>query len=68
MLQVRDASAMEAWIESAVAEQPQSAADYAAGKDAAIGRLVGAVRKLSGGTADAAEVQARLKARLRGGV
>jgi len=65
LLVVRDEGAMEAWIDEAIAAQPQAADDVRNGKDAAIGRLVGAVMKASGGQADAREVRERLFARLR---
>ena len=57
---------MEAWIDEAIAAQPQAADDVRNGKDAAIGRLVGAVMKASGGQADAKDVRDRLFAKLRG--
>lgn len=63
---VRDEGAMEAWLDEAIAAQAQAADDVRNGKDAAIGRLVGAVMKASGGQADAKEVRDRLFARLRG--
>jgi aspartyl-tRNA(Asn)/glutamyl-tRNA(Gln) amidotransferase subunit B len=66
LLQVSDDAQLEAWIEGAVEAQPDAAADFAAGKDAAVGRLIGAVMKLSGGRADAKAVRGRLHARLRG--
>ena len=53
-------------IDAAIEAQPQAADDVRGGKDAAIGRLVGAVMKASGGQADAKEVRDRLFARLRG--
>ena len=62
---VRDEGAMESWIDAAIEAQPQAADDVRGGKDAAIGRLVGAVMKASGGQADAKEVRDRLFARLR---
>lgn len=60
MLIVRDDAALDRWCAQAIAENAKSAEDVRAGKLAAIGRLVGAVMKLSAGTADAAEVRARL--------
>ena len=48
------------------AHQTQAAEDFAAGKDAAAGRLVGQVMKASGGQADAKAVRAMLVQRLRG--
>jgi aspartyl-tRNA(Asn)/glutamyl-tRNA(Gln) amidotransferase subunit B len=64
MLLVRDEGAIEAWIAQAIAENAKPAEDVRAGKMQAIGRLVGAVMKLSGGTADAADVRARLLKKL----
>ena len=66
LLQVSDTGQLDAWVEAAVEQQPQAAEDFAAGKDAAVGRLVGAVMKLSNGQADAKSVQAKLRERLRG--
>ena len=66
LLQVSDTGALDGWIDEAVAAQPQAAEDFAGGKDAAAGRLIGAVMKLSGGGADAALVRQRLVERLRG--
>jgi aspartyl-tRNA(Asn)/glutamyl-tRNA(Gln) amidotransferase subunit B len=60
MIVVRDEGAMDAWCAQAIAENAKSAEDVKAGKVAAIGRLVGAVMKLSGGSADAAAVRAKL--------
>lgn len=57
MLIVRDDAALERWIDLAIAEQPQAAADVKAGKQQAIGRLVGAAMKHSAGQADAKTVR-----------
>ena len=65
LLVVRDEGAMDGWIEEAIAAHPQAAEDVAAGKDAAIGRLLGHVMKLSQGQADAKEVRSRFLTRLR---
>jgi aspartyl-tRNA(Asn)/glutamyl-tRNA(Gln) amidotransferase subunit B len=62
---VTDTNQLDAWIDEAVQAQPQAAQDFAAGKDAAVGRLVGHVMKVSKGQADAATVQARLREKLR---
>ena len=59
-------ASVRAMIDAAIEAQPQAADDVRGGKDAAIGRLVGAVMKASGGQADAKEVRDRLFARLRG--
>ena len=66
LLQVSDTGALDEWIDAAVADQPQAAEDFAAGKDAAAGRIIGCVMKASGGAADAGLVRARLVERLRG--
>ncbi|MBX3359673.1 MAG: Asp-tRNA(Asn)/Glu-tRNA(Gln) amidotransferase subunit GatB [Phycisphaeraceae bacterium] len=66
MLIVRDDAAMARWIERAIAEQPQAAADVRAGKVQAIGRLVGAVMKQAGSAADAKTVREALLAKLSG--
>lgn len=66
LLQVKDEGALDAWVEEAIGAHEQAAADFAAGKDAAAGRLVGEVMKRSQGKADAKAVRERLEARLRG--
>jgi len=66
-LTVRDDAALDEWCERAIAENPQAAADVRAGKQAAIGRLVGAVMKASGGAADAKAARERLLEKLGGG-
>ena len=50
---VHDENAAESWADAAIAENPQAAADVRAGKQAAVGRIVGAAMKLAGGKADA---------------
>ncbi len=67
VLQVRDESALDGWVDAAIAGNDQAAADVRAGKMAAIGRLVGAVMKQSGGRANAKDAQARLLQRLGNG-
>ena len=49
---VSDTSALEAFVEQAIAANPKSVADYKAGKKAAAGFFVGQVMKLSKGKAD----------------
>ena len=66
LIQVSDDSQLDEWMTTAITNQPQAAADFAAGKDAAAGRLIGEVMKLSGGQADAKAVNAKLRERLRG--
>jgi aspartyl-tRNA(Asn)/glutamyl-tRNA(Gln) amidotransferase subunit B len=65
LLQVRDDAALERWCDEAIAAQPQAAADVRSGKGAAIGRIVGAVMKLSGGKADAKAVNEVLTRKLK---
>jgi aspartyl-tRNA(Asn)/glutamyl-tRNA(Gln) amidotransferase subunit B len=67
LLVVQDDASLDAWVDQAIAANPQAAADVRAGKGAAIGRIVGAVMKLAGGTADAKTVNARIMQRLAGG-
>ena len=67
LLVVQDDAALDAWVDQAIAANPQAAADVRAGKAAAIGRIVGAAMKLAGGTADAKAVNARIMQRLSGG-
>jgi aspartyl-tRNA(Asn)/glutamyl-tRNA(Gln) amidotransferase subunit B len=63
LLIVRDEGAVARWIAEALAAQPEAAASVRAGKQQALGRLVGEVMKRSGGQADAARVrEALLKA------
>ena len=66
LLQVSDSGALNAWVAEAIEAQPQAADDFASGKDAAVGRLVGHVMKASGGQADAAAVRQCLVDTLRG--
>ncbi len=64
LLIVRDDAAMDRWCDEAIASNPQAAADVRAGKMQAVGRLVGAAMKASGGQADAKALRERLLARL----
>jgi aspartyl-tRNA(Asn)/glutamyl-tRNA(Gln) amidotransferase subunit B len=66
MRQVSDTSQLEAWVEQALAAEPQAAADFAAGNERAIGRLVGAVMRASGGRANGPAVSHILRERLLG--
>ncbi len=65
LLQVRDEEQLDTWCEQAIAAQPRAAEDFRAGKDAALGRLVGAVMKASAGKADAKATRDKLTERLR---
>ncbi len=60
LLQVRDEGRLDQWCAEAIEAQPQAAEDFRAGKQAAIGRLVGHVMKASGGQADARAVRQKL--------
>lgn len=66
LLIVRNEKDLEAWCEQAITADAKSAADVRAGKVQAVGRLVGAVMKLSAGKADAAEVRSMLLGKLGG--
>jgi aspartyl-tRNA(Asn)/glutamyl-tRNA(Gln) amidotransferase subunit B len=50
--QISDASALQAAVERAIAAQPQAAADVRAGKEKAMGAIVGAVMKETKGRAN----------------
>lgn len=64
--QVGDAAALAALVEEAIAAEPQAWADYRSGRTQALGRLVGAAMKSSGGRADARLVTRLLRERLHG--
>ncbi len=57
---VTDTGALEGWCREALAAHPEIAADVRAGKQQAVGRLIGAVMQASGGSADAKAVRAML--------
>ena len=63
---VRDDAQIDAWARQAIEANPQPAADVRAGKDAAIGRIVGAAMKLAAGQGDAAVLRERILRQLRG--
>ena len=65
LVQVKDEAQLGAWVDDAITAQPQAAADFAAGKDAAAGRLVGHIMKISKGQADAKAIAAKLREKLR---
>ncbi|MCH2134557.1 MAG: Asp-tRNA(Asn)/Glu-tRNA(Gln) amidotransferase subunit GatB [Phycisphaerales bacterium] len=65
LVQVSDTGQLDEWIDGAVEAHPQAAEDFAGGKDAAMGRIMGHVMKASGGQADANVVRERLIERLR---
>jgi aspartyl-tRNA(Asn)/glutamyl-tRNA(Gln) amidotransferase subunit B len=62
---IHDDAALDRWCDDAIANNPAPAADVRAGKEQAIGRLVGAAMKLAAGKADAARLRARLIEKLR---
>jgi aspartyl-tRNA(Asn)/glutamyl-tRNA(Gln) amidotransferase subunit B len=64
MIQVQDTGALTAWVAQVIAAEAKAAADVRAGKMNAVGRLVGATMKLSGGKADPAAVKAEILAQL----
>jgi aspartyl-tRNA(Asn)/glutamyl-tRNA(Gln) amidotransferase subunit B len=63
LLQVRDEGAMQAWVDAAISDpaNAKSVEDIRGGKLSAIGRLVGAVMKASGGQADAKLAQEKIR-------
>ncbi len=65
LLQVRDDAQLDAWVEAAIVAEASSAEDFARGKDAAAGRLIGAVMRESGGKADAKAAREAIRKRLR---
>ena len=62
--QISDAGVLGSAVEQVLAANPGAAADYRAGKAAAIGFLVGQVMRATRGQANAAMVQAALRDRL----
>jgi aspartyl-tRNA(Asn)/glutamyl-tRNA(Gln) amidotransferase subunit B len=66
--QISDSGAVAAAVDEALAANPQAVADYRAGKQQAVGFLVGQVMKATRGQANAALVQSAVRDRLeRGG-
>jgi len=66
LAQVSDSGAIEQLCDEAIAANPGPAADYKAGKDAALNRIKGHVMKLSKGKANPALVGEILEKKLRG--
>ncbi len=66
LIQVSDDSALEAWVDEAIAAEPQAAEDVRGGNMKAIGRLVGTVMKRSRGQANPKAVQQKLREKLGG--
>jgi aspartyl-tRNA(Asn)/glutamyl-tRNA(Gln) amidotransferase subunit B len=63
---VRDEGQLNAWVDAAIAANEAAANDVRSGKMAAIGRIVGAVMKLSGGKVDAKSVNEAILRKLQG--
>jgi aspartyl-tRNA(Asn)/glutamyl-tRNA(Gln) amidotransferase subunit B len=61
---ITDESELTKWVEQALAEFPQVAADYKSGKTQAIGVLIGKVMQFSKGKADASIIGALLRKKL----
>jgi aspartyl-tRNA(Asn)/glutamyl-tRNA(Gln) amidotransferase subunit B len=66
LAQVSDAGALEAMVDQALAAHPQPAADFKAGKQAALQFLIGQVMRASRGKAHPGRVQELLKKKLTG--
>lgn len=64
LLQVSDDSAVDEWIDAAIEAEPKSAEDFRNGNQAAIGRLMGAVMKVSQGKANPKLVQQKIREKL----
>ena len=62
--QVQDASALEAWVDEAIAENPRPVEQYRNGKDGALNAVMGQVIKKSGGAANPKAVRELLLQRL----
>ena len=66
LTQVTDSSALEAWVDEAIAENPGPVEQYRAGKEPALNAILGQVMKKSGGSANAQLVRELLRERLSG--
>jgi aspartyl-tRNA(Asn)/glutamyl-tRNA(Gln) amidotransferase subunit B len=67
LLQVTDASALEAWVDEAIAENPGPVEQFRDGKEGILGFLVGQVMKKSGGSANPKLVNELLRERIADG-
>jgi len=65
LVRERDEGKLDAWVDQAIAANPQAVEDVRAGKAAAMGRIVGHVMKLSEGKADAKVAGEKIRDRLR---
>jgi aspartyl-tRNA(Asn)/glutamyl-tRNA(Gln) amidotransferase subunit B len=63
-IQVQDAGQLSEWVKQTIAQEAKVVADVKGGKLAAVGRLVGATMKLSGGKAEPNAVKAELMKQL----
>ncbi len=63
---VTDVSAVEAWVDQAIAENPGPVEQYRRGKEGALNAVLGQVMKRSGGSADPTVVRELLLRRLSG--
>ncbi len=66
LVQVKDDSQIEAWVDEAIDSNPGPADDYRSGKDRAMGFLVGQVMKASRGKANPQMVNELIRKKLRG--
>jgi aspartyl-tRNA(Asn)/glutamyl-tRNA(Gln) amidotransferase subunit B len=64
LVQITDEAAISKLCEQAIAQAPKAVTEYKAGKEAALGSIVGVVMKLSGGKANPGIVNKILKQRL----
>jgi len=64
--QVTDTSALQAWVDEAISENPGPVEQYRSGKEGALNAVLGAVMKRSGGSADPKAVRELLLQRLSG--
>jgi aspartyl-tRNA(Asn)/glutamyl-tRNA(Gln) amidotransferase subunit B len=64
LIQVSDDSALDGWIDQALAANAKAVDEFKAGKEKALGAVVGAVMKLSAGKANPKVVQDKIRARL----
>ncbi len=62
--QMNDSAAIDAWVDSVLAANPKSVAEFRAGKDKAFNALVGQVMKASQGKANPTQAAERLRAKL----
>jgi aspartyl-tRNA(Asn)/glutamyl-tRNA(Gln) amidotransferase subunit B len=66
LAQVSDQSALEGIVEQVLAENPQAVADFQAGKQQALGALLGKLKAATGGTANMKVASQMLRDRLGG--